>query len=347
MRNLLLIVVLIRVFLYLNNDLIGKSVLVTGRVLREPAIYEKSQRVVIQDFESYIPKYPEVEYGDIITIKGSVVKDREIKDPTVVSLRKPEFPLFNLRNKIIENLLNLLPKQHASIVAGVTLGSQKSISNKFWDDLKRTGTAHIVVASGTNVTYTSFFFLSLLLLFLKRKRAIYITLCGIWVYVMLSGFDPPLVRAALMGSLVFVAQIFGRVTDTISVLLLTVLIMLIIKPSWISDVGFALSFYATTSLILFEASIYRLLSKIPLIVRKDFSTTLTAQIGVSPILWIVFKQFNILSPVYNVLVLWTIPPIMILGSIAGLISLFSQNIAKFFALLLYPFTSWFIFVTSL
>lgn len=346
MKKILLIILILRLFNYWGNDLTGKTVEVTGRILREPTVYEKSQRILVQDYSAYVPKYPEINYGDHLTIRG-VVDVREIKDAEVLSIKKSNFVLFNLRNKLINNFQSLLPKKHAAIVSGVTLGSQKSISADFWEDLKRTGTAHIVVASGTNVTYTSFFLLSLLLTFFPRKKAIYLTLAGVWVYVALSGFDPPLVRAAFMGSLVFVSQIFGRVSNTVSVLLITVMAMLIIKPAWISDVGFALSFYATASLILFESPIYSLLSRVPNIVRKDLSTTITAQIGVAPILYITFNQFNMLSPVYNMLILWTIPPIMILGSITGAVSLISLDLARLTSLLIYPFTSWFIFTTSL
>ena len=46
--------------------------------------------------------------------------------------------------------------------------------------------------------------------------------------------------------------------------------------------------------------------------------SLAAQIGMIPILFVTFGQFNIWSPVVSVLTLWTIPYIMILGSGGGI-----------------------------
>ena len=60
---------------------------------------------------------------------------------------------------------------------------------------------------------------------------------------------------------------------------------------------------------------------VPEILKEGLSTSLAAQIGVAPILFVTFGQFNILSPLINALVLWTVPYIMILGSVGGVVGL--------------------------
>ena len=341
----LLLILIVRIFLYAKSDLTGNKIVIRSRVLREPSIYDTSQLIRLQDYRAYVDKYPEIYYGDIVELAG-IVNGKKIEGAQVVKVLRSNNLLFTLRKKLISNYLNFLPLPHSAIVAGVTLGSQGSIPEELWDNLTRTGTAHIVVASGTNVTYTAVFLLAILLTFLNRRKALQITFVGVWLYVAMSGFDPPLVRAAIMGSIVFFGQIFGRVINTLNILFVSIFLMLLFSPSYIYEIGFWLSSLATFSLIVLEPKIYPLLSIIPEIIRKDFSTTLSAQIAVTPIILYTFKQFNILSPIYNVLILWTVPPIMILGAISGLLGLLSPFLGHASSLLIYPFTSWFIFVTS-
>ena len=232
-------------------------------------------------------------------------------------------------------------------MAGVTLGSKSSLPTHFWESLKLSGTAHVVVASGMNVTLVASFLMGILVLFLPRQRAVPVALLGIWTYSLISGFDAPIVRAAIMGSLVFSAQALGKLSSAARALILSALAMLIIWPHWLTDLGFILSFVATASLMLFERKVAHLVRFVPGIFREGFSTSLAAQIGVAPILFVTFGQFNLLSPIINALVLWTIPPITIIGGIGGIIGLMMPFFGKLILLLSYPLTSWFIWIVEL
>jgi len=99
--------------------------------------------------------------------------------------------------------------------------------------------------------------------------------------------------------------------------------------------------------MLFERKIAHLVRFVPGIFREGFSTSLAAQIGVAPILFVTFGQFNLLSPIINALVLWTIPPITIIGGIGGIIGLMMPFFGKLILLLSYPLTSWFIWIVEL
>jgi hypothetical protein len=69
--------------------------------------------------------------------------------------------------------------------------------------------------------------------------------------------------------------------------------------------------------MLFEKRLRKALKFTPEVLKEGLSTSFAAQIGVAPILFVTFGQFNILFPLINALVLWTIPYIMILGSVGG------------------------------
>ena len=212
---------------------------------------------------------------------------------------------------------------------------------------KKTRTAHVVVASGTNVTMLASFLISILTYFFNRRHAVFITLAGIVGYTILSGFDAPIVRAGIMGSIVFLAQLSGRVSDSWRVLTFTSLIMLLIKPTWLTDLGFILSFVATGSLMLFQTKINEKLKFVPNILREGLSTSLAAQIGVAPIIFVTFGQFNIISPIINAFILWTVSYIMVFGVLGGLIGLIIPLVGKLILLFSFPFLYWFVKVVTL
>ena len=82
----------------------------------------------------------------------------------------------------------------------------------------------------------------------------------------------------------------------------------------------------------------------PGIFREGMSTSLAAQIGVAPIIFFFFGQFNPFSFLINALVLWTIAPMTILAGLAAILVLISESLARLSLILVYPLTSWFIWV---
>lgn len=316
----------------------GDFVRISSKVYSEPIVYEKEQYVVLQRLKIYFPKYPQITYGDYIVVEGIVDGDK-LKKPNLIKVESGKY-LFKLRQNLIDFYKSSIPEPYSSLVAGVVIGS-KNMPEKFWAVLKSTGTAHVVVASGTNVTMTINFIITFLTYFMNRKKVIWVTLVSILVYVTISGFDAPIVRAALMGSILLVGQLGGRVVDTWRIFLLSASIMLIIKPNWLFDLGFILSFVATTSLLLFQKKIDSFLKFVPNVLREGLSTSIAAQIGVAPIIFATFGQFNLFSPVINVLVLWTVSYIMVFGALAGFIGLVVPILGRLILFALFPFLLWF------
>jgi len=298
----------------------GRVLKISGVITQEPVKYFRYQKVILSGLKIFLPIYPEVFYGDKITVVGKV-QNGEIGDGKLLSLEEKSLPFSSLRSKIIAFFQKTLPEPHAALVAGITIGSKASLPYPFWQEIKKTGTAHVVVASGMNVTLVAGFILSLLMLFLPRRKALIGTFLVVWAYVCLAGIEAPVVRAAIMASTLFLAQATGRVASTLRVLFLTVFLMLVVFPDWLTDIGFLLSFMATFSLILFQKKVEGALAFLPKFFKQSLATSLAAQIGVAPIMWVTFGNFSLLSPLANALVLWTVGPIMVIGGLAGLTSL--------------------------
>jgi len=335
---LIILVIIFRYFSSLPTFKDGDLVKISTTVTTEPIVYEKTQYIKLMGLKTYLPKYPQVTYGDEIVVIGRVNNDK-LNNPELIEVGESKNRLYKLRERLILFYKKSLPEPHASLVAGTVLGS-KSMPNKFWETLKQTGTAHVVVASGTNVAMVAGFLMGVTTSFLKRKKAIVVTLLGISMYVVLSGFDAPIVRAAIMGAVVFIAQGAGRLVSAWRALVISIVLMLLIKPLWLTDLGFILSVLATSGLMLFQKNIDTRLKFIPNVLREGLTTSISAQIFVAPVIYATFGQFNILSPIINALILWTIPYIMIIGGVGGVVGLIVPKLGMIMLQLVYPLT-WF------
>ncbi|OGM56112.1 hypothetical protein A3E46_01490 [Candidatus Woesebacteria bacterium RIFCSPHIGHO2_12_FULL_46_16] len=343
--GLLFFVALLRILTFKTPVTDGQKVRISTKVLQEPIRQQNYQRLVLENLIVYLDPFPEVYYGDEVVVEG-VVSQNKLVSAKLLSVKENQGILPNFRKRLINFYQDSLPEPHASLIAGITLGSKGSLGKDFWDKLKNTGVVHVVVASGTNITLVAGFLVGITTFLLKRRLAIVFVLVGIWLYAVLSGFDAPIVRAAIMGSLVFTAQEVGRLSQSFRVLVITGLLMLIIKPAWIRDLGFILSFVATGSLIVFQERINKKIQILPAVIREGMSTSLAAQIGVAPILFVTFGSFNILSPIINALVLWSVPLIMVISGVAGLVGLLFPFLGRMILYLTYPLTSWFVFVVD-
>jgi competence protein ComEC len=342
------IILAIRLLLFFNTPksyINGDRIRINSKLVTEPIRYSDAQYIKLKGLRIYLPIYPEVNYGDSVVIEG-VVDGNRLSDVVLVDIKENKGILFSLRRRLLDVYNRSLPKVDASLISGVAIGSKASIPRNFWESLKKSGTAHVVVASGMNVALVAGFLMSLLVGVFPRRQAIPLVFVGIWLYSLISGFDAPIVRAALMGSIALTAQEFGRLYLASRALIVCAIVMLLYKPEWLTDLGFILSFLATFSLILFERVINRKIRYVPSIFREGLSTSLAAQIGVAPILFYTFGQFNLLSPVINAAVLWTIAPITIIGLAGGIIGLLYFPLGKLVLLIGYPLTSWFVFIVK-
>lgn len=343
---LLVVVFVIRFFATQKHFVNGQSLRIDGRIYSEPAVSYGKANFNLSGIKVTVLSDEKIHYGDYVVVEG-IYKDGVVEKGRLVDFKYSNGFFESIRNSLVLFYKSRLAEPHASLVAGITIGAKSNISRNFGDKLKRTGTSHIVVASGTNVTLFGGFVLTLLLNFFPRKKSVILTIISIWFYVFVAGWEAPIVRAAIMASIAFVGQVFGRLVNISRVIFLTGILMLIVVPQWIGDIGFLLSFATTISMILFNHRVSNLLKFLPEIVREDLSTSIAAQIGSSPIIFFFFGNFNILSPFINLLILWTVPFIMIIGGVSGIISFVFPGFASLTLQLLYPLTSWFITVINL
>ena len=134
-----------------------------------------------------------------------------------------------------------LPSPSSSLLLGIIFGIKEQMPKDFTDNLRTSGVFHVIAASGMNVTLVAGFLSVFFAFFFKRQIAIGLSILGIIFYAILAGLEPSIIRASVMGILVFSAQILGRQTLAVNFLALTGFVMLFVDPSLIFDIGFQLS----------------------------------------------------------------------------------------------------------
>ena len=211
------------------------------------------------------------------------------------------------------------------------------------ESLRRTGTLHIVAASGMNVTMGAGFLMYFLLLFISRRWAVWVGILVILVYVLAAGLSASVVRAGIMASLLFISQFFGRQYQSFRIFVMTIAMMLFVKPLWLFDIGWQLSVAATAGLLFLHprlTSLSRLspspqsrnrgnpsspgnlcqsvLRRLWSLIAADFYISLAALLATGPIILVNFGSLSLLAPLINALVLWLIGPLMVIGFLMAL-----------------------------
>ncbi|MBI3366425.1 ComEC/Rec2 family competence protein [Candidatus Roizmanbacteria bacterium] len=208
---------------------------------------------------------------------------------------------------IFTSLINsYLPEPHASLLNGILFGVNLKAGKIFYQELKIVGLLHLVVLSGMNITILASITGSLTQFFSKRT-SILITILVIILFILFVGIQAPIIRAGFMGILTLVAIVYGRKNIAIYALLLSLIFIAVFWPRWLTTISLQLSYGATLGIILFGQTT----SKNEL--WRELKTSLAAQVFTVPIIFIYFRQVSLVAPISNLLVAFTIYPLMIFG----------------------------------
>lgn len=337
---------------------VGEEISLKHTFLQEPKRNTFGQYFFANDMLISLPLTQVIGYGESVKIDGVVTqlesKDSDrlltVKNPEIKKLPKSELLAITgvIRQKIIDAFEIYLPPKESGLLLGIVLGIKDKIDPEYYQRLRDVGVLHVVAASGSNVSLVAGFLLGFFSIFVKRRGAILFTVLGILFYSLISGFDPPIVRASLMAIFAFAALAFGKQNYSAYILIVTAFLMLFIKPELISDSGFQLSFASTAGIIYIKPIVDRVLHyKVLKFVKDDIGTTIAAQLATIPIMLSAFSSYSLSSIVVNALLLWTIPPLMVAGGLASITSIIWSPLSMPFLALAHPFLWYFETIVNL
>jgi len=197
-----------------------------------------------------------------------------------------------LRDRLAAVHLASLPPDEAALMNGIVFGSRATpVPDEIERDFRNAGVVHVLVASGAQIAVLIGIFLRLLgWAAAPRWASLLITLAGAWLYTLMAGGAPAMVRASITAGAFAVAQLLGRQSDPLSLLALAALVILGLSPGDLFDLGFQLSFAAVGGMILLGPRLRALLPARPGWLWAGIAYSLAAQLATAPLVAHAFCQ---------------------------------------------------------
>lgn len=176
-------------------------------------------------------------------------------------MQRVRLSLMRLRERLASQLAEVIPdNDQLAVVAAMTLGEKSSLSRSLRDQYSISGAAHVLALSGLHLTIVFSLLTFLFRGFRWRRYAELFALVAVWLFALLVGFSPSVVRASTMLTICTVVALFGRRAFSLNTLSFAAIVMLVANPLSLWDVGFQLSFLAVLGILLFCRPLYRVLS---------------------------------------------------------------------------------------
>lgn len=222
-----------------------------------------------------------------------------------------------------------------AIFVAMVFGYENDLTPEIKQVYNRTGTRHILAISGLNITIVAvLIFQGLILVGLWRRQAFWVSLLAILLFVLLVGAPASATRAGIMAALYLVSQQAGRLVRPWRLLGLAALVMVLIDPYTLFDLGFQLSCLAVFGLIFFKPFFDRVLRFVRWDWLRDlFSVSLAAQLATWPLIAHTFGTFSISGIFANLVAVPLMPFVMMLGMAFLLVGWWHTILAK---VILYP-----------
>jgi competence protein ComEC len=236
-----------------------------------------------------------------------------------------------------------LARGQAALLRGMVLGQDEQLSEPVREDFRRSGLAHLLAASGQNVTLLAVLALAALTaagVALRARLAAVLLLIA--AYVPLAGGGASIQRAGVMGAAGVLAALAGRPASRWHAVLLAALATLLLNPRSSGDSGWQLSFAAVLAILLLARPLADALCReeepigglggaagprwrgrsrrlrLPRPVADAAAVTLAATLGTAPLIAFHFERASLASVPANLLAAPAVAPVMWLGMLAAL-----------------------------
>ncbi|MFM9268404.1 ComEC/Rec2 family competence protein [Tychonema sp. BBK16] len=319
-----------------NREVSGK-LYVTIPLLQATGLYEDNMIAVVGslykpqppsnpgafDFEAYLARS-----GAFAGLKGrqidwktkNAIADVNRGDNQAAAFSEssgmPPSKIQAMRQRIVRSQLLYLNVPEGPLISAIALGKQAvDLPYNIRDYFVQVGLAHAIAASGTQVSMLLALVLALTKGFSKQLQFSF-GVGALFLLVGLTGFEASVSRAALMGFGTLFALVLKREVKPLGLLLIAAIILLLVNPLWIWDLGFQLSFLATLGLIVTTPALMAKLDWMPPAIASIFVVPIAASVWVLPLLLYVF---NVVSP-YSIFVNIIAAPLLWILSIGGMIS---------------------------
>ncbi|WP_338732799.1 ComEC/Rec2 family competence protein [Mangrovimonas cancribranchiae] len=220
-----------------------------------------------------------------------------------------------------------------AITNALLLGQRQHINKDIYTNYTHAGAVHILAVSGLHVGIVLLIlnFVLRLLEYLKQGKfikIIVILLC-LWSFAIIAGLSASVVRAVTMFTAVAISINLRKPTNIYNILAISAFILLLVKPLFLFDVGFQLSYLAVIAIVAFQPVFYNLYTPkwaFDKLMWNVITVSFAAQLGVAPIALFYFHQFPGLFFISNIVIIPFLGCILALGILIIFFALVNINI---------------------
>ncbi|NQV29955.1 MAG: DNA internalization-related competence protein ComEC/Rec2 [Candidatus Marinimicrobia bacterium] len=271
-----------------------------------------------------------------------------IQDTTSVQIRSPEFASFTMRmagvkEAILDHFGSYLSHRSYGILSALILGERGAVDDETRINFANTGVIHVLAVSGLHVGYVAMILITIFgILRLPHRLKMCAVMLGLCFYVLLTGAAASVMRASIMASLLITGALIERKSDVYNVLATAALLILLIDPTQLYNIGFQLSFSAVISIVALFPKLKSWLPEIKTLNASSFGrlvlssidlflVSLAAQLGTLALTIYYFHKIPIISLLANIIVVPLIGVVVATGISFLLLGVIFPSLAELWA----------------
>lgn len=330
-----------KIYLYIRKDSVSNLKIEYGDELGVKGSY----------FEIATPKNPhEFNYQEYLKLQNVYAHAFVGEDQLSIFGNKPSNPFWSLayeiRNEsryIIHNLIH--SEREKAILTALLIGVKDYLDDEVQKSYSAAGAMHVLAVSGLHVGIIY----SLLLFVFKRWKElkagkiafVCTSIFVIWIYALVTGFSPSVMRAVTMFTIIIISGAFRRKANIYNTLGLSAIVLMLYDPYMIYSVGFQLSFIAVLGIVIFQPRLERIFSFRWKIFNYLWSITcvsIAAQLATFPLTLYYFHQFPTYFLVSNLIVIPAAVVMLVGGVVMLILGFLLPSVATWFGIGLEYFT---------
>lgn len=266
--------------------------------------------------EIFTPKNPYgFDYAEFMSEQG-IYRQIHLRKESILVTSQGRTTLEGIAHRFRQKLTqklheNNFSQETSAIINALLLGQKQDVSSETYQNYAAAGVIHILTVSGLHVgilmLILQFLFKPLDTHFKKGKNIkMVIIIVLLWIFGLIAGFSPSVTRSVTMFSFLMVALHLKRPTSTFNSLASSALVLLVLNPNTLFNIGFQLSYLAVWGILAFNSvfqKVYRPRTFIDKSVWGNLTVSLSAQIGVLPLTLYYFHQFPGLFLLANLIII--------------------------------------------
>ena len=322
-----------------------------------------------------VPQRPVPDGEDESNSAGQEQETVSLRDDLVILMRPqlriverapPSMLLINsVRDRLSASLERNLPSPQAELARALLLGQRDDLPSELNDEWRRAGTAHLLAISGLHVSVVLGVALVTGVMVLGRRRGLFVLLpLGIiWAYAILSGLNPPVVRAAIMGSVYLGAIASGRQPSGGLALVLAATVIALWDPQVMATASFQMTVAAMAGIVFLTDPLRRVMGTTfggdisnadtgladswRRVGITGISASLGAVIGIKPLLLHYFGATSLFTIPASLLGTAALPAVLLASAATGLVGVFTDGaLASVAAWAAWPFLTFLLGLSS-